>query len=95
LAQLDPHPAFSDFNLGLRAMQETNYNAARLLFAKEIDRAPFNDEFHFWLAAAYLGLGEIAKARKELALAMEFSMTRKSHDLYAAKLDRIKSHQLK
>jgi tetratricopeptide (TPR) repeat protein len=94
LAQLDPHPAFSDFNLGLRAMQETNYNAARLLFAKEIDRAPFNDEFHFWLAAAYLGLGEIAKARKELALAMEFSMTRKSHDLYAAKLDRIKSHQL-
>jgi tetratricopeptide (TPR) repeat protein len=94
LAQLDPHPPFSDFNLGLRAMQEKNYQAARVLFAKEIDRAPYYDEFHFWLAAAYLGLGEIDKARKELALAMEYSTTRKDHDLYAAKLDRIMSHQL-
>jgi len=75
-------------------MQEKNYQAARVLFAKEIDRAPYYDEFHFWLAAAYLGLGEIDKARKELALAMEYSTTRKDHDLYAAKLDRIMSHQL-
>ncbi|MEP6996419.1 MAG: tetratricopeptide repeat protein, partial [Betaproteobacteria bacterium] len=59
----------------------------------EIDRAPYYDEVHFWLATAYLGLGEIEQARKELALAMDYSTTRKDHDLYAAKLGRIMSQQ--
>jgi tetratricopeptide (TPR) repeat protein len=94
LTQLEPNPPFSDFNAGLRAMQKNDYQAARDLFAREVDRAPYYDEFHFWLAAAYLGLGKVEQARKELALAMEYSTTRKDHDLYAAKLDRIKANQL-
>jgi Flp pilus assembly protein TadD len=94
LTQLEPNPPFSDFNAGLRAMQEKNYQAARDLFAREVDRAPYYDEFHFWLAAAYLGLGKIEQARRELTLAMEYSTTRKDHDLYSAKLDRIRAGQL-
>jgi tetratricopeptide (TPR) repeat protein len=94
LEQIEPNPVFSYFERGMKAMREGNYKAARDLFAKEVDRAPYYHEFHFWLAAAYLGLGKIDQARKELALAMEYSTTRKDHDLYSAKLDRIKATKL-
>jgi hypothetical protein len=60
-----------------------------VLFAKEVDRAPYYHEFHFWLALSYLGLGEVDKGREQLALAMQNSTTRNDHDLYAAKLDRL------
>jgi Tfp pilus assembly protein PilF len=91
LEQLDPNPAFSYFMEGMVAMRKGDYKTARDLFAKEVQRAPYYHEFHFWLAAAYIGLGDTEHARTELALAMETSTTRTSRDLYAAKLDRIKS----
>ena len=37
-----------------------------------------------------LGLGEVEQARAQLTVAMENSTTRKEHELYAAKLDRIR-----
>jgi Tfp pilus assembly protein PilF len=91
LEHLDPNPAFSYFMDGMVAMRKGDYKTARDLFAKEVRRAPYYHEFHFWLAAAYIGLGDAENARAELALAMETSTTRNSRDLYAAKLDRIKS----
>ena len=91
LNQLEPNPPFSYLSLGVKALREGNYKQARDLIAKEVDRAPYYHEFHFWLAAAYVGLGEIEKARKELALAWQYSTTRNDRDLYAAKLDRIRS----
>ena len=91
LEHLDPNPAFSYFMEGMVAMRKGDYKTARDLFAKEVQRAPYYHEFHFWLAAAYIGLGDTEHARTELALAMETSTTRNSRDLYAAKLDRIKS----
>lgn len=94
LEQMDPNPAFRSFNLGVKAMQQGNYASARDLFAKEVDRAPYYHEFHFWLALAYVGLGETENARSELKLALEYSTTRKEHELYAAKLDRIRSSHL-
>jgi tetratricopeptide (TPR) repeat protein len=94
LEQLEPDPPFAFFNRGLKAMQEGDFRAARDLFAKEVNRAPYYHEFHFWLASAYAALGDIEKARKELALAMEYSTTRGERDLYAAKLDRIKASEL-
>jgi tetratricopeptide (TPR) repeat protein len=94
LEQMDPNPAFRSFNLGMKAMQQGNYASARDLFAKEVDRAPYYHEFHFWLALAYVGLGETENARSELKLALEYSTTRKEHELYAAKLDRIRSSHL-
>ncbi|MBL0142021.1 MAG: tetratricopeptide repeat protein [Betaproteobacteria bacterium] len=91
LAELEPHPAFAYFNEGLAAMREGRYAAARDLFEKEIDRDPYYHEFRFWYALALANLGETDRARKQLALAMENSTTAKDHDLYAAKLKRIKS----
>lgn len=93
LEQLEPFPPFYFFNLGRIAMDQGDYEAARKLFAKEVDRDVYYHEFHFWLAAAYLGLGETSQAREQLALAMETSTTHKQHELYAAKLDRLRAYR--
>lgn len=93
LEQLQPYPPFHFFNLGLTAMRNNDFKAAKDLFAKEVDRDAYYHEFRFWLGAAYLSLGEIEQARTQLALAMESSTTRKEHELYAAKLDRIRSYR--
>jgi tetratricopeptide (TPR) repeat protein len=91
VAQLQPEPPFVYFNRGMAAMREGDWRAARDLFAKEVARAPYYHEFHFWLALSLANLGESEDARRHLALAMENSTTRQDHDLYAAKLRRIQS----
>jgi Flp pilus assembly protein TadD len=90
LDQLEPDPPFRYLNLGMAALQKGDYREAHDLFAKEVARAPYNGEFHYWLAVADVGLGETESARWELARALEFSSTRQDHDLYAAKLARIR-----
>jgi Flp pilus assembly protein TadD len=92
LERLEPHPPFSYFNLGMTAMRDGNFKAARELFAKEVDRAPYYPEFHFWLAVAYVALGETEPAREHLAIAIQYSTIPNDRDLYAAKLARIKSY---
>lgn len=94
IAQIQPHPPFHYFNLGQAAMRRGDFQAAKELFSKEIDRAAYNHEFYFWRALAYFGLGDIQQARRQLDLAMENSTNRRERDLYAAKLDRIKSYRL-
>ena len=74
-------------------MRASEYALARDLFAKEVDRAPYYHEFHFWLAAAYVGLGEFDLARKHMSIAMENSPTRGDRELYAVKLERINAHR--
>ncbi len=91
-AQLEPYPPFSFFNQGREAMKAGDIAKARDLFAKEVDRAAYYHEFHFWLALAYMGLGDTDNAKKHLAIARETSTTRSDHDLYAAKLDRMKTY---
>ena len=92
LAGIEPYPAFHFFDRGLAAMQLGDFKTARDMFAKEIDRDPYYHEFHFWLGVANLGLGNLGEARKEVSLAMENSNTREDRDLYAGKLERIRSH---
>ena len=87
LAQLQPNPPFHFFNLGLAAMRERRFETARDYFKQEVNRAAYNDEFHFWLAASYFALDDAKRAKTHLQLAIENSATRKSHDLYVAKLD--------
>jgi Tfp pilus assembly protein PilF len=89
LVQLEPDPPFSFFNRGMMAMRTGDYRGAKEMFAKEVDRAPYYHEFHFWLAVACVGLGEYDLARTHMKLAMESSLTRSDHDLYAAKLEKI------
>jgi tetratricopeptide (TPR) repeat protein len=94
LASIDPEPPFHFFDLGRNAMRQGDYRNARTLFAKEIARAPYHHEFHFWLAMADFQLGDIADARKHLTLAMNMSTNRSNQQLYAAKLDLLKQRGL-
>lgn len=93
LAQLEPYPPFHFFNLGQEAMRVGDYAKARNLFQRELDRSPDYHEFHFWLAVAAYQLGDLKLADAQMRLAMENSTTRGAHDLYAAKLDRIKAYE--
>ncbi|MGH6611944.1 MAG: tetratricopeptide repeat protein, partial [Burkholderiaceae bacterium] len=92
LAQIEPVAPFHYFNLGRAAMEREDFRAARDLFAKEVARAGYHSEFHFWLALASYQLGEIEPAKKHLSLALENSVTRKDHDLYSAKLAWLKQY---
>jgi Tfp pilus assembly protein PilF len=86
VTSIEPFPPFHFFNLGMAAMQAGDYKAARTLFAREVKRAPYYHEFHFWLAVAMLRLGETNQAREQVALAIDTSTTRDTRDLYSAKL---------
>ena len=92
-ARLEPTPPFHYFNLGMAAMRRDDFRAARDLFAREVARADYYHEFHFWLGVANFRLGEMALARKHLKLALENSTTRGDKDIYAAKLDWLASKQ--
>jgi Tfp pilus assembly protein PilF len=61
------------------------------MFAREVQRAAYYHEFHFWLALAYIGLGDMEQARANMAAALENAPTTREHDLYAAKLERLRT----
>ena len=44
---------------------------------------------------ANLRLGDIEEARKQLAIAVDYSTARSEHDLYAAKLDLLRAQRLR
>jgi len=93
LERIEPHPPYHFFDLGVAALQRGDFRAARDLFAKEVERAPYNHEFQFALASAYFLLGDIKQADRYLKLALENSTTRNERELYAAKLDRLKAYR--
>ncbi len=92
-ARLEPTPPFHYFNLGMDAMRRDDFRTARDLFAREVARAGYYHEFHFWLGVASFRLGEMDQATKHLKLALENSTTRGDKDIYAAKLDWLTSKQ--
>jgi hypothetical protein len=92
LEQMEPNPPFGYYKRGLAAMKEGDYKLAKEMFAKEVHRAAYYHEFHFWLALAYLGLGDADNARTHMAIAADNSTTAKDHDLYAAKLERLRAY---
>lgn len=93
LARLDPNPPYHFFDLGKEAMQRGDFESARRFFAREVDRADYNDEFHYWLGVACFRLGDIDGARKQLELALERTRAGRTHDLYAAKLAWLQSNE--
>jgi Tfp pilus assembly protein PilF len=90
LARLEPEPPFSHFRRGMAALRAGDARTAKEAFEREVARSPEYHEFHFWLAIALLNLGENDAARGELELALRNSTTRRDHDLYAAKLARLR-----
>ena len=90
-ATIDPTPPVYFFQRGVKAYEQGAYAEAKALFAREVKRMPYYDEFHFWLALAYLRLGEPEPARVQLALAFDTSTRGATRDLYAAKLAHLRS----
>jgi tetratricopeptide (TPR) repeat protein len=93
LAAIESVPPFHFFNLGIEAARQSDWLTARDYFAREVARADYYHEFHFWLGLADWQLGDVVQADKHLRLAMDNSTTRGQHDLYAAKLAWLQSHQ--
>jgi tetratricopeptide (TPR) repeat protein len=93
LVLLEPYPPFHFFHQGQEAMKLGDYARARSLFERELERIPDYHEFHFWLAVANYQLGNVREADSHMRLAMANSTTRGDHDLYAAKLDRIRAYE--
>lgn len=91
LERLEPNPPFFYFERGLAALRDRDFDTARDMFKREVERDNGYHEFHFWLAIAYLNLGQSDKAREQLEYAIENSTARKDLDLYSAKLARLKS----
>ena len=83
---IEPVPPYYYFDQGMIALQGGEPEKAKSLFEREIRRAPFNDEFRFWLGIAFARMGEIGDAREQLALAVEHSTRRDVRDQYSAKL---------
>lgn len=92
LASIDPTPPFHYFNLGMKAMEQEKYAVAKKLFAREVRRAPYYHEFHFWLAIAHWRLGDGRAARDEMSKAIDTSSTQDSSKKYSAKLAFLRSH---
>ena len=89
LAQLEAEPPFHHFDLGRAAAQAGDFRGAREHILREMRRDPDYHEFHFWLAVALYGLGDIAQAREHLTTAMNNSTTRREQSIYASKLQRL------
>jgi tetratricopeptide (TPR) repeat protein len=86
LAQIQPVPPYQFFDQGITAMRAGEYDRARNLFRKEIARAAYVPEFHFWLALASYGAGDVSGARGEIAKALENATTVRDREIYGAKL---------
>lgn len=91
IARLAPDLPIDSFERGMRAFEAGDYRQARTLFAHAVRRAPEYDEFHFWLALAYLRLGEDARAREQLALARDTSTRPDTRERYSAKLAHLRA----
>lgn len=91
LATLEPTPPYHYFHKAIKALEQERYAEARELLHKEVRRAPFNHEFHFWLAMTHWRLGEAGAARDSLALALDNSTTQAATERYSAKLAFLRS----
>jgi tetratricopeptide (TPR) repeat protein len=91
LAAVEPVPPFYWFVQGQAALRQGDFLKARELFLKEIARDPDYHEFHYALAVADFSLNRLDEASAEMKLAMTDAVKRSDHDLYAAKLDRLKA----
>ena len=89
LGRLEAEPPFRHFDLGRAAAQTGDYRTAREHILREMRRDPDYHEFHFWLAVALHGLGEVEQARQHLTQAMNNSTTRREQAIYSAKLQRL------
>lgn len=90
LARLQPASPYFYFHQGVAAFRRGEFISARDLFRREVERAGYNDEFHYWLGLAHLRLGEDSQAREQLAQAFDTSTRAERRALYAAELAQLR-----
>ncbi len=95
LQRIEPYPPFHYLDRARIALNSGDFRAAIGLFNKELARNPSYHAAQFGLAAAYFQLGDFGSAREHLTAAMQNSTTRRDHELYAAKLERLRSYQVR
>lgn len=93
LARLEPYPPFYFFHIGEKAMAAGDYQKARAMFVREVQRAPYYHEFHFWLAKAAFELGNLKEADKHMTLALMNSTTHGDSAIYAGKLANLRLYE--
>jgi Flp pilus assembly protein TadD len=86
IAGIEPFPPYYFFEQGTLALREGDYDKAKRLFEREVKRAPYNDEFRFWLGVAHLRLGDVKHAREQIAKAVDTSTRQENRQAYSAKL---------
>jgi len=64
---IDRDSAAANFGLGQVALSKRSYEAAIYYFEKALAQVPDANRIHYSLAMAYRGLGEVEKARAQLA----------------------------
>jgi Tfp pilus assembly protein PilF len=91
LHRIEREPPFLQFDLGRAALAHGDYAQARDHLQRALASDPDYHEFHFWLAQALAGLGDAQGAARHLSQAMDMSTTRRDHEIYAGKLDRLRA----
>lgn len=86
IAAIEPVAPYHYFDQGMQALQSGDFDGAERLFAREVKRAPYNDEFRFWLGIARLRQGQVGDARKQIALAVQHSTRSEMRRVYESKL---------
>jgi len=75
------------------ALDEGRVKQALLMLQGELSLTPRDHELHHWMAVAAARMGDTARARRHLELAVEYSNLNASpeqHAIYAGKLQRLK-----
>lgn len=90
IAAMEPTPPYYHFDRGMAALKAGDYTAAVTHFAHEVRRAPYSDEFRFWLGVAHLQLGHLRDAREHITVAVDYSTRADMRELYSAKLARLR-----
>lgn len=93
LASLEEAGPYHWFRQGMVAMRGGEYAKAQAWFAKELSRAEYNAEFHYWMGIASHNLGDDERAKRHLALALEYSSTGDDRALYGSKLAKLKANR--
>lgn len=90
IAAIEPTPPYYHFDRGMAALKAGDVEDAVAHFAREVKRAPYNDEFRFWLGVAHLRLGHVGDAREHIAVALDHSTRSDMRELYSAKLAQLR-----
>jgi Tfp pilus assembly protein PilF len=91
LEQIEPNPPFSFTTVALR-LCALEISRQREIFSQgNRSRVLLSNPL---FCRRHVGLGEMEKAKNQLTVAMDYSTSRNDRDVYAAKLDRIRSSHL-